>query len=160
MQKWIQPPACSDRGLHRILTSYWLAHFYLMKRSAALFWFGLQDVGIHYSQAVIQRTIDVSPAFLEHGSAEKIAVWAHANCDPHKQEAGFNFAWSGSKRWTNIQDQISKTFNVWCPFQGLSGIQWYHSHADSIVQTIPLKGQKREMVFCLNLSHIVQIERI
>jgi hypothetical protein len=40
-------------------------------QSAALFWFGLRDVGNLYSQAVIQRTIDVSPAFLEHGLAEK-----------------------------------------------------------------------------------------
>ncbi len=31
MQKWIQPPACSDHGLHRILPSYWLTHFYWMK---------------------------------------------------------------------------------------------------------------------------------
>jgi hypothetical protein len=45
-----------------------------IRNSAALFWFGFRDVGILYSQAVIQRTIDVSPAFLEHGSAEKIAV--------------------------------------------------------------------------------------
>jgi hypothetical protein len=43
-------------------------------QSAALFWFGLRGVGIFYSQAVIQRTIDVSPVFLEHGSAEKITV--------------------------------------------------------------------------------------
>jgi hypothetical protein len=33
-----------------------------------------------------ERTIDISPAFLEHGSAKKIAVWAHANSDPNKQE--------------------------------------------------------------------------
>jgi hypothetical protein len=45
-----------------------------IRESAALFWFGLRDVGILYSRAVIQRTTDVSPAFLEHGSAEKIAV--------------------------------------------------------------------------------------
>jgi hypothetical protein len=32
-------------------------------QSGALFWFGLWDVVIVYSQAVIQRTIDVSPAF-------------------------------------------------------------------------------------------------
>jgi hypothetical protein len=66
MQKFIQPPAYSDHGLHRILSSYWLVHFYLMKKSAkvhALFWFGLWDVRILYLQAVIQRTIDVSPAF-------------------------------------------------------------------------------------------------
>jgi hypothetical protein len=43
-------------------------------QSAALFWFGLRDVGMFYSRAVIQRTIDVSPAFLEHSSAEKIEV--------------------------------------------------------------------------------------
>ncbi len=33
MQKWIQPPASSVNGLHRILSSYWLAHCYLMKKS-------------------------------------------------------------------------------------------------------------------------------
>ncbi len=42
MQKWIQPPAFSDHGLHRILSSYWLAHFYLMKKSTkGLLYFGL-----------------------------------------------------------------------------------------------------------------------
>jgi hypothetical protein len=63
-----------------------------IRQSTALFWFGLRDVGILYSQAVIQRTIDVSPAFLEHSSAEKIAVRAHVNCDPNRQEVGFYFA--------------------------------------------------------------------
>jgi hypothetical protein len=46
----------------------------------------LWDVGILCSRAVIQRTIDVSPAFLEHGSVEKISVLAHANRHPNKQE--------------------------------------------------------------------------
>jgi hypothetical protein len=45
-----------------------------IRQSAALFWFGLWDVGILYSLAVIPRTTEVSPAFLEHGWAEKIAV--------------------------------------------------------------------------------------
>jgi hypothetical protein len=43
-------------------------------QSAALFWFGLRNDGIFCLQAAIQRTIDISPAFLEHGSAKKIAV--------------------------------------------------------------------------------------
>jgi hypothetical protein len=43
-------------------------------QSAALFWFGLRNGGIFYLGAAIQRTIDISPAFLEHGSAKKIAV--------------------------------------------------------------------------------------
>jgi hypothetical protein len=46
MQKLIQPPACSDHRLQRILSSYWLAHFYLMKKSAkVLLCFGL-DCGM------------------------------------------------------------------------------------------------------------------
>jgi hypothetical protein len=45
-----------------------------IRQSAAIFWFGLRDVGILYSRAIIQRKIDVSPPFLEHRSAEKIAV--------------------------------------------------------------------------------------
>jgi hypothetical protein len=90
MQKWIQPPACSDHGLHRIQSYYWLAHFYLMKKSAKellyVFWFGLRNDEILYLQAATQRTIEISPAFLEHGSVKKIKVWAHANRDPNKQD--------------------------------------------------------------------------
>jgi hypothetical protein len=37
------------------------------------------------------RTIVDFPAFLKHGSAEKIAVCAHTNLDPYKQEVGFIF---------------------------------------------------------------------
>jgi hypothetical protein len=37
-----------------------------INQNAALFWFGLWDVGLLYSQAVIKRTTDVSLAFLEH----------------------------------------------------------------------------------------------
>jgi hypothetical protein len=46
MQKLIQPPDCLDHGLHRILFSYLLAHFYLMKKSTkVLLYFGL-DCGM------------------------------------------------------------------------------------------------------------------
>jgi hypothetical protein len=58
-----------------------------IRQSVALFWFGLRIVGflqIFYSQAVIPRTIVESPAFLEHGSAEKIAVCAHTTRDLKK----------------------------------------------------------------------------
>jgi hypothetical protein len=78
-------------GMYRIISSYWLSHFFYEKigQSVALFWFGLQIVGflqIFYSQAVIPRTIVDSPAFLEHGSAEKIAVCAHTTHDPNKED--------------------------------------------------------------------------
>jgi hypothetical protein len=62
-----------------------------IRKSAALFWFGLRDVGILFSQTIIQRTMDVSPTFLEHGLVEKIADIACSNCDPNKQEVGFIF---------------------------------------------------------------------
>jgi hypothetical protein len=40
MQKLLQPPAC--HGLHRVLSSYWLAEFHLMKKSAKVqLYFGL-----------------------------------------------------------------------------------------------------------------------
>jgi hypothetical protein len=55
-----------------------------IRQRAVLFWFGLRDAGIFYSGAVIQRTIADFPAFLDHGSVEKIAVCAHTNRDPNK----------------------------------------------------------------------------
>ncbi len=60
-------------------------------RSAALFWFGLRDVGIlqiFYSRAVIHRTIADSPTLLEHGLEEKIEVCDHTNRDPNMREVG------------------------------------------------------------------------
>jgi hypothetical protein len=45
-----------------------------IRKSGTLFWLGLRNDGILYLRAAIQRTIDISPAFLEHGSAKKIAV--------------------------------------------------------------------------------------
>ncbi len=45
-QNWTQPPACSDHRLHRILSSYWLAHCYMMKKSTKVaLYFGL-DCGM------------------------------------------------------------------------------------------------------------------
>ncbi len=37
------------------------------------------------------KTIDISPAFMEYGLAKKIAVWAHANLGPNKQEGWIQF---------------------------------------------------------------------
>jgi hypothetical protein len=71
--------------LHRFLLAGALLFDEKICQSAALFGFGLRDVGIFFLRDAIQRTVDVSPAFLEHGSAEKITVWAHANHDPNKQ---------------------------------------------------------------------------
>jgi hypothetical protein len=78
-----------------------------IRHSAALFWFGLQDVGILYSQAVIQRAIDVSPAFLEHSSRKRsrfehmqIVIQTSRRLDSFLHEAAQNF-----DLLSNIQDQ-------------------------------------------------------
>jgi hypothetical protein len=57
-----------------------------IRQSAALFWFGLRNDEIFYLRAAIQRTIDVSPAFMEYGLTKNIVTRAHANCEPNKQE--------------------------------------------------------------------------
>jgi hypothetical protein len=46
-----------------------------IRQSAALFWFGLRMMEFFtYEPQSKERTIDISPAFLEHGSAKKIVV--------------------------------------------------------------------------------------
>jgi hypothetical protein len=59
-----------------MLSSYWLAHFHLMKKSAIVqLYFGLgYGMMKFYLRAAIQRAIDASPAFMEYGLAKKIAA--------------------------------------------------------------------------------------
>jgi hypothetical protein len=45
-----------------------------IRQSSPLFWLGLRNDGIFYLRATIQRTIDVSPAFMEYGLVKKIAA--------------------------------------------------------------------------------------
>jgi hypothetical protein len=44
------------------------------RQSAALLWFGLRNDEVLHSQAAIQGTIDVTPAFMEYGLAKKITA--------------------------------------------------------------------------------------
>ena len=65
MQNSTQSPACSVHGLHRMLSSYWLAHFHLMKKSAKVqlyFGSGYGMMKFFYLRTVIQSTIVASPA--------------------------------------------------------------------------------------------------
>jgi hypothetical protein len=45
-----------------------------IRQRVTLFLFGLRNDEILYLQAATQRTIDISPAFLKHGSGKKITV--------------------------------------------------------------------------------------
>jgi hypothetical protein len=78
-----------------------------IRQSSAFFWFRLRNDAILYLQAAIQRTIDISPVFLEHISTKKIAVWAHANRDPAGGlEAFLHEAAQNFEVVSNIQIQI------------------------------------------------------
>ncbi len=84
-------------------------------QSAALFWFGLRIVGflqIFYSQAIISRTIVESPAFLEHGSAKKIAVCAHTIRDPNKLEDQMHFYMKRLRTLKTFQIFKTKITNI------------------------------------------------
>jgi hypothetical protein len=72
--------------LYRILSPIGWHTFIDEKIRQRTAWFGLRDVGILISQAIIQKTINVSSLYLEHGLADKITVRAHTNRDPNKQE--------------------------------------------------------------------------
>jgi hypothetical protein len=50
-----------------------------IRQSAALVGFGLRVVGNSLLTSRNPKNIDISPAFLEYDSAEKISVCAHAN---------------------------------------------------------------------------------
>jgi hypothetical protein len=124
MQKGIQPPACSVHGLHRTLFSYWLAHWKNPPKCSSIL-VRVAEWWIFYLRAEIQRTIDVSPAFMEYGLMKKIAAWAHATREPNKQEDWRPFCMErlrnlNSYQIFKIKNKKLKTYSDWCPFKGLS----------------------------------------
>jgi hypothetical protein len=99
IQKRIQPPACSDHGLYKILFSYWLAHICLLKKSAKVMLYFALDCGmLKYSTH-------------EPQSKEQLSTFRHfwarfggkgCSLSPYKpwsEQAGvwINFEWSGSE---------------------------------------------------------------
>ncbi len=129
MQKWIQTPACSAHGLHRILSFYWLAHCYLMKKSTKVQLFFGSDCGM-----VKFFTLKSQPKgqlmSLPHFWG---TVWRKRSRHEHMQTVNRTsrrirglFARSGSKKKLNsyqifkIKNKKLKTYSGWCPFKGLS----------------------------------------
>ncbi len=128
MQKRIQSPACSVHGLHKILSSYWLAHCYLMKKSTKVqLFFGL-DCGMMYFFTYKPQPKDQLMSLPHLWSM----VWRKRSQLEHMQTVNRTsrrirglFAWSGSELWTLIKYSRSKikklkTYSGWCPFKGLS----------------------------------------
>ncbi len=113
---------CSDHGLDRILSSYWLAHFYLMKKSTnVLIYFGLDcrmlKFFTHEPQSKEQfmflphfwSMLRQKRSWSEH---MQIVIQTIRRLDSFRT---FNFY-----QIFKIKNQKSKTYSGWYPFQGLS----------------------------------------
>ncbi len=113
LQKLIQPPACWDEVFLESFLPIGCRTFICWKNPPKCVWFGLRIIGflqIFYSQAVILGTIVESPAFLEYGSAEKIAVCAQPVI-PTSRRIRCIFVWSGSEFWSFFKNSRSKLKN-------------------------------------------------
>ncbi len=107
MQKWLQPPACSDHSLHRILSSYWLAHFHLMKKSAKVQLYFGSDCGMMgfftdepQSKEQLIPNWCLSRIFVTRFGEKDRGL---STCKPWTEQAGgleAFFSWSGSELWS------------------------------------------------------------
>jgi hypothetical protein len=107
MQNWNQPPACFDHRLHRILSSYWLAHCYLMKKSTEVaFYFGLDWGMMKFFTYQPQSKVQLMPLpqFMEYGLAKKRSQLEHMQTVIRtSRRIGFNSAWSVSGLWSLLK---------------------------------------------------------
>ncbi len=106
-----------------------------IRQSAALFWFGLRDVGILYSQAVIQRTFDVSLPYFCNTVRQKRLQFEHMQTVIQTSRRLYSFLHEAVQNFellSNIQDQKYKIKNTYWLMSFSRPIQSYHSHADPI----------------------------
>ncbi len=115
----MNPISCWDHGLYRILSSYSLSHFYLLKKSAKVhLYFGLACgllVFFKYStlQAIIPRTIVESLAFCSTVRRKRSRfVHIQAVIPTRRMIRGiFGFLCEAAQNFelfSNVQDQNSK----------------------------------------------------
>ncbi len=146
MEKWIQSCLFGSRFFAQnpvFLLAGELLFDEKIHQSDGLFRFGLRDVGILYSRAVIHRTIDVSLTFLGHSLVEKIAVWTHMQTVIHTSRIQFWIQFCmkrlrtlNSNKIFKIKNKKLKTYSGWCPFQCLSnGTTLMHIQSG---RTVPL----------------------
>ncbi len=114
MKKLIQHLACSDHGLHRILSSYWLAHFHLMKKSAKVqLYFGL-DCGMIEFFTCLPQSKEQLISLLPFLSTVRRKRWRFEHLQTVNRTSRrirVLFAWSGSELWTVIKYSRSKIKN-------------------------------------------------
>ena len=126
MQNWTQSPACSLHGLHRMLSSYWLAHFHLMKKSAkcssilvrvAEWWNFLPASRNPKNNWCLSRIFGIRFGEKDLGLStykpwtEQAGDWVEFCMKRLRTLKSFKIFKSEIKK--------SKTYSGWCPFQGL-----------------------------------------
>ena len=125
MQKWIQPPACSVHSLHRMLSSYWLAHFHLMKTppkcSSILVWVA-EWWNFLLASRNPKNNLCLSRIYgVRFGEKDR----GLSTCKPWTEQAGgleafLHGAAQNFELLSNIKNKKLKTYSGWCPFKGLS----------------------------------------
>ncbi len=114
MQKWVQPSACLDHNLHRILSSYWLAHFHLILKSAKVhLCFGL-DCGIMNASRNPKNNWCISRIFGARFGKKDHGL---STCNPWSEQTGgleafLHGAAQNFELLSNIQDQKLKIKNI------------------------------------------------
>jgi hypothetical protein len=106
MQKWIQPPACFDQGLHMgKLWSFPQNRASKMRERHQLL-SGLLLMSIEFQHPIILTKIEQHFGGFFHQIKVRQPIKRqdfYANRDPINQEVRLIFAWSGSKLWSLLK---------------------------------------------------------
>ncbi len=160
MQIWIQPPACLDHGLHRILSSYWLAHFYLMKNPPKCCSFLVWIAGV--TSCNPKNNWCLSCIFWARICRKDCGL---STCKPWSKQVGgwIHFCMNrlrtlNSYQIFKIKNKESKTYISWSPFQGLSnGTTLMQIHSG---WTVPLSVSTLVRLKCFLIDQYLCIGQI
>ncbi len=127
-KKASNPPACSVHGLHKMLSSYWLAHFHLMKKSAKVqLYFGSGCGMMKVFTCEPQSKEQLMPLPHLWNTVWRKKDRSLSTYNPWTEQAGDWVQFCMKRLRTLKLFQIfsteikkSKTYSGWCPFKGLS----------------------------------------
>ncbi len=143
MQKWIQPPACLDHGLHRILSTYWLAHYFWWKNLPKCCFILVLIAGCWSSLLTSRNPRNNWCHSCIFGACFSRKNHGLSTCKPwSKQDGGWIHFCMKRLRILNSYkifktNKKSKTYSGCCPFQGLYNVTTLMQIQSG--RTVPLK---------------------
>jgi len=115
MQNPTQSPACSVHGLHRMLSSYWLAHFHLMKKSAKVQLYFSSGCGMleffTYKPQYKEQLLPLPQYGIRFGE-KRLRLEHMQTVNRTSRRIGFNSVWSGSGLWCFLKYSRAKIKNL------------------------------------------------